>query len=1075
MRKIIYQKKLVFIVLLTILSASIFPTFTLKAKGEQLDDNVVGCWSFDEAGGDIADDMSTYDNDGVINGASWTTGVSNSALNFDGSDDYVLVSHNPSLVPENAITVSSWVRLESFTSGWPYHAAIVGKGGCDVRSGYELQVSYASGGDSNQKLFWRAFPGGKMTELEIDYSGYLNQWHFLVGTCDDEYIRIYIDGNLIAEKKCSGSLRQNENPLYIGRRDPKNHFDKFLDGAIDEVKIYNTALSSDDIKAIYEKPSDKISLKKWEGNGHYYDIVQKEVDWQNAKEYAKKQEFEEKTTGKKYKGHLATITSPQENSWIVENIISSMDAQDICLWLGGYQQEGYSNPSEGWQWITGEPWAWANWNEGEPNDAHGGERFLEMYAWSGKWNDEISSGWEEWTNYILIEYEPTVAEKIEIKDKVHVDNHVRFYTGNEPGIDYPSNYVPLEESAFEDSLIDKEDLLYILNIAYQIEMDITGENYVNELDIVYILRDKNKDTSSFYAGWTDNPPCIKLGREASLIRRDGFPYWPYFFHEMGHIFSLNAIGENSYYLGRIQSKTSNFLTDTTACMYAAVACQEMIAQSNKYNIPYLLEIIFTEQYEEEKSVQKKGYDNYTDGYFYCCGQKSKPMNYFNKVTEERCGPEEKECDIRALITQQAADYVYIQKAEDADNFNDSLKEYMKIIKNIKDEKEISFLKYDKDNEEELECSNQHRASLYAAAVSKGLGIDLRQTYKDLEFPIDDCLFYYYLHDRDSCDKRVSWFRNPFFDGLNININELGYEDDDKDVEMEIPGGLDPDWGVHGYNWNKTCCDIPIDECKFISEEENNDYNIYVYGRDDTHAKKDKDDPVYSAVTLIQGDIWKRDVPWHCPKPLIISRNDIFIDIYLKKGESKKLCASPENGRVMYAINVWLKDSSIDSPDPDKHENFMVLDLIFYLGEEDTPDLFFDNNGFHFQEIVSEELKENEWMHYCFNLNKFIRRGINKASSGEVEDKTRQYNIDKMTIEQAEILIELVHAEAELTVRGFDLYYYPKDNFDNNNKLVGETVDKSAENDFDIPDIPGFEILFLLFAAVSVIFMKRRKR
>jgi hypothetical protein len=122
--------------------------------------------------------------------------------------------------------------------------------------------------------------------------------------------------------------------------------------------------------------------------------------------YAEKQEFEEESTGEIYKGYLATITSPEENSWIIENILSTISTSDTCLWLGGYQLEGYDNPSEGWRWITGETWSWTNWNKGEPNDdSDYNERYLEMYAWNGNWNDECIGGW--WTNYILVEYEPS--------------------------------------------------------------------------------------------------------------------------------------------------------------------------------------------------------------------------------------------------------------------------------------------------------------------------------------------------------------------------------------------------------------------------------------------------------------------------------------------------------------------------------------------------------------------------------------------------------------------------------------------------------------------------------------------
>jgi len=147
------------------------------------------------------------------------------------------------------------------------------------------------------------------------------------------------------------------------------------------------------------------NVKKWSENGHYYELIKRDVNWNEAKEYAEKREFEK--NGVVYKGYLATLTSQEENSWVVENLVSPTGKGDVYPWLGGYQVQGYNNPSEGWKWVTGEDWSWTNWNEGEPNDLFGrsNERYLKMYP-SGKWNDESIDGEPGWENYILIEYQP---------------------------------------------------------------------------------------------------------------------------------------------------------------------------------------------------------------------------------------------------------------------------------------------------------------------------------------------------------------------------------------------------------------------------------------------------------------------------------------------------------------------------------------------------------------------------------------------------------------------------------------------------------------------------------------------
>ena len=83
-------------------------------------------------------------------------------------------------------------------------------------------------------------------------------------------------------------------------------------------------------------------------------------------------------------GHLATITSYEENWWIVDNL---GEALTLDHWLGGYLYEG------NWTWVTGETWDYTNWWTGEPNNLTGRESALEFDDAEGNppvpgyWND----------------------------------------------------------------------------------------------------------------------------------------------------------------------------------------------------------------------------------------------------------------------------------------------------------------------------------------------------------------------------------------------------------------------------------------------------------------------------------------------------------------------------------------------------------------------------------------------------------------------------------------------------------------------------------------------------------------
>ena len=115
-------------------------------------------------------------------------------------------------------------------------------------------------------------------------------------------------------------------------------------------------------------------------------------DWYEAVEYA------ETLTYEGVNGHLATITSKEE----AEMIYSLLDGQSY--WIGGFHNmdnPDYSEPSNGWEWITGENFTHDFWGEGEPNEA-GPEDCLEIWGFDKVLNDNrCHLGWMG----IVVEYE----------------------------------------------------------------------------------------------------------------------------------------------------------------------------------------------------------------------------------------------------------------------------------------------------------------------------------------------------------------------------------------------------------------------------------------------------------------------------------------------------------------------------------------------------------------------------------------------------------------------------------------------------------------------------------------------
>ena len=122
-----------------------------------------------------------------------------------------------------------------------------------------------------------------------------------------------------------------------------------------------------------------------EGNGHYYeDIIATGITWSEANSAA------QSMTYRGVQGHLATINSEDENIFIRPMIWTLLDWN--YYWIGGFQPIGSTEPDGGWQWVTGEPWTYANWDPPNPsNTGAGNENSLEMLThWPyhlGTWND----------------------------------------------------------------------------------------------------------------------------------------------------------------------------------------------------------------------------------------------------------------------------------------------------------------------------------------------------------------------------------------------------------------------------------------------------------------------------------------------------------------------------------------------------------------------------------------------------------------------------------------------------------------------------------------------------------------
>lgn len=198
-----------------------------------------------------AGDSSGNGNHGTVNGATLTTdrfGNSNKAYDFNGINNSIVVPNSQTLnIIGNQISISYWMNFRNNIADGNYQG--ISKGGWDVGSGYELIFRYSYLGDPNNTgaVCLNSSNGGFNSE---GINSYQNTWVNITSTFENGTQNTYYNGilqNTISAGAGIVTFYSNTNNLYIGTRDPQNGYVGFLDGKMDDIRIYNRALSQSEV------------------------------------------------------------------------------------------------------------------------------------------------------------------------------------------------------------------------------------------------------------------------------------------------------------------------------------------------------------------------------------------------------------------------------------------------------------------------------------------------------------------------------------------------------------------------------------------------------------------------------------------------------------------------------------------------------------------------------------------------------------------------------------------------------------------------------------------------------------
>jgi hypothetical protein len=231
---------------------------------------LVGHWKFDEPGGSTASDSSGYNHNGTLYGSPvWIPdgGVLGGALMFDGVDDYVHIPHSEDLNPES-ITVAAWINPDRVDSPMDFVYTLFGYRLYIDAGRVVSQVSPSSPEATNPIWRFASISAGEWSHAAVSWDAPSGEWATYLNGVD----------NGVIEKGPDNPLRVNQRPLFIGAQawrlnDSRNHFD----GLIDDVRIYNMALNSEQIVAVMEgtvapEPLGSI-VSHWPADGTPADVI----------------------------------------------------------------------------------------------------------------------------------------------------------------------------------------------------------------------------------------------------------------------------------------------------------------------------------------------------------------------------------------------------------------------------------------------------------------------------------------------------------------------------------------------------------------------------------------------------------------------------------------------------------------------------------------------------------------------------------------------------------------------------------------------------------------------------------
>jgi len=220
-------------------------TATARSTDTAVVASLVGRWAMDESTGATAGDSSGLGNNAALSGTTWTTGKIVQGLSFNGTSSSASIANSASLQMDGAFSISTWVKMDTFSSNWANNwRGIMSQGdpSGSTPTGWELGT-YSNVNDPTVGFFFRRAISGGAVSVYGSTNLVAGQWYHVSVVWDGvNSTKLYVDGTQVASTYNTLMTPASTSAVLLGTRAPAQG--GLFSGLIDDARVYNGVLSA---------------------------------------------------------------------------------------------------------------------------------------------------------------------------------------------------------------------------------------------------------------------------------------------------------------------------------------------------------------------------------------------------------------------------------------------------------------------------------------------------------------------------------------------------------------------------------------------------------------------------------------------------------------------------------------------------------------------------------------------------------------------------------------------------------------------------------------------------------------